>query len=202
MTSSIITMCILIFTDTHQVQEITHCAVRAVSLSLCYPVINCSPFGTCSISYSSHWNGRKCQHQLGRWLWRTGNTHRQGNYLVFFPKSKWNCPCSLGKPWIPVVPVDWPNHLHKNTGSKGNEKVFASGSPHGGQVTPNVVLLLLKPEEEAKCRGHLTKPPRAMAQLLVYCLTPVVYCFTLFSRGVEKTRKEQQNPHSHARIRW
>lgn len=164
MTSSIITMCILIFTDTHQLQEITQCAVPAVSLSLCYPVINCSPFGTCSISYSSHWNGRKCQHQLGRWLWRTGNTHRQGNYLGFFPKNKWNCPCSLGKPWIPVVPVDWPNLLHKNTGSKGNEKVFASGSPHGGQVTPNVVLLLLKPEEKAKCRGHLTKPPRAMAQ--------------------------------------
>lgn len=155
-------MCILISTDTHQQQEITHCAVPAASLFLCYPVINCSPLGTCSISYSSHWNGRKCQHQLGRWLWRTGNTHRQGNQLDFFPKNKLNRQCSLGKPRIPV---DWPNLLHKNTAPKAMRRYFgASDSPLGGQVTPNIVLLLLKPEAKGKHRGHLTELPKAMTQ--------------------------------------
>lgn len=122
--------------------------------------------------------------------------HTQARKLTgFFPKNKLNCQSSLGKPRIPVVPVDWPNFLHKTQVPKAMRRYFgASDSPHGGQITPNIVLPLLKSEAKGKHGGHLTTPLTATAQhSSCWFIGSLLLFIALLCSPGEESRQQKSN---------
>jgi len=160
-------MDISVFTDTQQLQEITHCTLPATSLLfsiLLLTVLLSELVGSPTPATKMEENANTSFEE--DFEGQATHTGKETNCLFFFSKNKLNHPCSLGKPRIRVDPIGLPNPLHRNIGSKAKENVFWSDTPHGraGNTKPTFAPILLLPDANSKCRRHLKKPLTAMAR--------------------------------------
>lgn len=118
----------------------------------------------------------------------TGFSSQKQVKLSVFTGEAQNSSCSSGQTFCTKTEV--PKAMRRYFG--------LSDSPHGEQVTPNIVLLFLKPEAKGKRRGHLTKPPRAMAQhgSCWFIASLLWFIASLCSPGVERRQQKSNKTHT------